>query len=139
LGIQLLCRLWRNEHITTHDTLWNIVVAITSESGTHMQKEVSHLFPHHAWRWMDIVITRSGFWTLVGIVIVDPTLPNLVQHVLMSTSHAMIVAAQNKAQSYTKWMLGDDFIPLTIEAYICLDPHFDSFVTSYVHACITCH
>jgi glutaminase len=53
--------------------------------------------------------------------------------------HATIVVAQDKAQSYIERTLGNDFIPLAIETYGCLHPHFDSFLTSYVHACITCH
>jgi len=33
----------------------------------------------------------------------------------------------------------DDFIPLAIETYDCLHPHFDSFFTSYLHADIVHH
>jgi hypothetical protein len=47
LGIYLLCCPCGNERIVAHDTLWDIVVTITSESWAHVQKEVSHLFPYH--------------------------------------------------------------------------------------------
>jgi hypothetical protein len=53
-------------------------------------------------------------------------------------THAMVVAVQNKARSYIERML-DDFIPFVIETYNCLHPHFDSFLTSYVHAYIVRH
>jgi hypothetical protein len=53
------------------------------------------------------------------------------------TTHATIVAIQDKAQSHIKWAPGNDFIPFAIETYDCLHPRFDSFLTSCVHACIT--
>jgi hypothetical protein len=45
----------------THDMLQNIIAVILSKNGTHVQKEISHLFPHHTWRQMDIIITRDDF------------------------------------------------------------------------------
>ncbi len=54
LGIYLLHCPCKSEHITTHDNF----VIITLDNGTQIQKEVSHLFPHHTWKQMDIVITR---------------------------------------------------------------------------------
>jgi hypothetical protein len=53
--------------------------------------------------------------------------------------HAVTIAAQDKAQSYTKRTLEDDFIPLPKETYDCLHPCFDSFLTSCVHASIARH
>ncbi len=46
----------------------------------------------------------------------------------------MIAVAQDKAQSYTKQVSKNDFIPFAIETYGCLHPCFDSFVTSCIHA-----
>jgi hypothetical protein len=40
------------------------------ESGTHVQN-VSHLFPHHTQKQVDIVITKDDFQTLVDIIIVN--------------------------------------------------------------------
>jgi len=37
----------KNEHTTTHDLLRDIVAFIILENGTHVQKEVSHLFLRH--------------------------------------------------------------------------------------------
>jgi len=45
LGIHLLCCSCGNEHITTHHTFQNAITTIALETGTHIQKEVSHLFP----------------------------------------------------------------------------------------------
>jgi hypothetical protein len=88
---------------------------------------------------MDVVITRDNFCTLANVVIVDLTRIDLVQHVLMMAVHVATIAIQDKAQSYTKRALGDDFIPFAIETYSCFHPHFDSFLTSCVHACIIHH
>jgi hypothetical protein len=55
------------------------------------------------------------------------------------TKHVITIVIQNNAQSYTKWALGDDFIPLAIEPYGYFHPHFYSFLTSCVHASIVHH
>jgi len=119
--------------------LQDTVVAIALESGVHIQKKVSHLFPCHTQRWMDIVITRDDFWTLTDIVIANLTHTNLVQHALTMTTQASIVATQNKAQSHIEQMSRDDFIPLALKTYSCLHPCFDSLLTSCVHTNIVRH
>jgi hypothetical protein len=43
-----------NEYTTTHDMLWDIVITIVLESGTHVQKEVSHLFTTPNNEWMSL-------------------------------------------------------------------------------------
>jgi hypothetical protein len=45
---------------------------------------------------VDIVITKDDFWTLVDVVIIDPTCTNLVQHV-STTTDAIIVVVQDNA------------------------------------------
>jgi hypothetical protein len=88
---------------------------------------------------VDVVITRDNFCTLANVVIADLTHIDLVQHALMMAAHVATIAIQYKAQSYTKRAPRDDFIPLAIETYSCFHPHFDSFLTSCVHACIIHH
>jgi len=139
LGIHLLCCLCRSEFTVAHDMLRNIIATIAWESGAHIQRVVFHIFPHHTQRWMDIVITKDNFWTLANVIIGDLIHTNLVQCALVTTVHATIVTIQNKARSYTKWTLRNDFIPLVIETYSCFHLHFDSFFTSCVHACIARH
>jgi hypothetical protein len=78
LGIHLLHCPCENEHIAAHDTLRNTIAVIVLENGTHIQKEVSHLFSCHKWKRMEIVITINGFQTLVNIIIVNRIYINLV-------------------------------------------------------------
>jgi hypothetical protein len=61
LGTHLLWCPYKSECMTPHDTFQNIVATIALENGTHIQKEVPQLFPHHTQRQMDILITRYGF------------------------------------------------------------------------------
>jgi hypothetical protein len=41
--------------------------------------------------------------------------------------------------SYVKRTLGDDFIPLAIGMYKCLQSHFDSFFIACARTIIVCH
>lgn len=43
----------------THFTM--LLQYIDLESGAHVQREVSHLFPRHTQQHMDIFITKDGF------------------------------------------------------------------------------
>jgi hypothetical protein len=54
----------------SHATFQKTIVTTTLESGTHVQKEVSHLFPHHT-QQADILITRNDFGTLLDAIIID--------------------------------------------------------------------
>jgi hypothetical protein len=71
------------------------------ESGTRVQKNVSHLFPHHTQKQVDIVITKDNFQTLVDVVIVNQIHTNLVQRASMMIVHVTTIVVQNKARSYT--------------------------------------
>jgi hypothetical protein len=123
-----------NECIATHDTFQNIVATIVLENGAHIQKNFSNLFSHHTRKQMDIIITKDHFWILEDIIIADPTCINLVQCTLSTT-----IDVQNNTWSYTKWTLGDDFIPLVRKTYGCFHLNFDSFFISCVHVNITHH
>jgi hypothetical protein len=114
LGIHLLHCSCGSECIAVHDALWNIITTIASKNGAHVQRKVFHLFLHHTWKWVDIVITINNFRTLANIIIVNSTCIDLVQCVSMTTMHAITIVAQNKAWSYTKRTLGNNFIPLAI-------------------------
>jgi hypothetical protein len=78
LGTHFFWCPWRSEHIVTHNTLQDIVTAIALESGAHVQREISHLFFRHTRQWVDILITKDSFWTLMDVVIVDPTCTHMV-------------------------------------------------------------
>jgi hypothetical protein len=62
---------------------------------------------------VDIVITKNGFWTLMDVVIVDSTRTNMVQRTL-TTTHAKMMAVQEKTQSYVERTLNDTFTPLLL-------------------------
>jgi predicted PurR-regulated permease PerM len=102
LGVHLLRCPCKNERIIAHDMLQNTIVAIASKSGAHIQRKVSHLFPRHTQRQVDIVITRNNFQTLVKVVIANLICTNLVQYVLIMIAYAIIIVVQNKTLSYTK-------------------------------------
>jgi hypothetical protein len=119
LGIHLICCLCENDCTTTHDTLQNTIATIASKSGAHIYREVFHFFPHDTQRWVDIIITKDNFRTLMDVVIANLTHTNLVQHASTMIMHVTIVIVQDKTQSYTKRVPRNDFIPLTIETYNC--------------------
>jgi hypothetical protein len=118
---------------------WYIVVTIALESGVHVHRKVSHLFPHHTWRWVDIVIAKDNFQTLANVVIVDLICIDLVQHAMTTITHGTIVVVQDKSWPYIDRMLGIDFIPLVIGTYSCLHHCIDSSLNFGVHVSITCH
>jgi hypothetical protein len=78
LGTHLLWCPCGSECTTIHNTFQNIVAIIALENGTHVQKEVSHLFPHHIPQQVDILITRNDFCTLMDIVVANPIRTNMV-------------------------------------------------------------
>jgi hypothetical protein len=100
LGTHLLRCPCGSEHITAHNTLWNIVATIALESKAHVQKEVCHLFPRHTRQQVDILITKNGFHALLDLVIANPTHTNMVQRESMKTTHATTMATQKKTRSY---------------------------------------
>lgn len=66
-----------SERIVAHDTFQDIVAAIFGEYNTCLER-VSHLFLCHTSWWVDILITRDSFRTLINIVITDSTCTNMV-------------------------------------------------------------
>jgi hypothetical protein len=125
LSTHLFQCLCENEHITTHNTLWNTIVIVVLENGAHVQWKVSHLFPCHTQQRMDILITKDNFWTLMDIVITNTTHTYIVQW-MSTTTHATIMVVQKKTQSYVEWTSCDDFIPLSMW-------HMDVFILVLIH------
>jgi NCAIR mutase (PurE)-related protein len=87
---------YENEHIAAHNTLQDTIATIVLESGTHVQKEVSHLFFHHTQQRVDILITRKKFQTLMDVIIVDSTCTNMVQQISKMITHATMTVAYEK-------------------------------------------
>ncbi len=48
----------------------------------------------------DILITRDNFWTLINVTINDLTHTDMVQKTLTTVTHAMMMVAKEKTQSY---------------------------------------
>jgi hypothetical protein len=71
LGVHLLRYLCESECIVAHDTFSDTIAIVVSKSGAHVQKEVSHLFPCHTQRRMDIMITKEVFepWQTLSLPI----------------------------------------------------------------------
>jgi len=82
----------RSECIATHNIIQDAIITIVLESGTHVERKVSHIFPYYIQLQIDILITRDGFQTLVGAVIVDLTHLDMVQCALSIITHAMTIA-----------------------------------------------
>jgi hypothetical protein len=95
--LQLL--FWKMEHmfkgksptfsLTTHE---NVVATFALESGTHVQREVSHLFPHHTQKQINILINRDNFRTLMDVVIINSTCTNMVQRTSTMLTHPAMMA-----------------------------------------------
>jgi hypothetical protein len=61
LGIHFLKCLCGNECIVTQDNLWDTIVTVALENGTHVQKKVSHFFPLPNLMPINILIIRYDF------------------------------------------------------------------------------
>jgi len=75
----------------------------------------------------------------MDVIIVNSTHINMVQQTSTTITHASMMAAQKKTQSYFEQTLGDDFIPFAIKTYRCFHYHFDSFLTVCAHTIIAHH
>jgi hypothetical protein len=139
LGTHLLRCPCKNERITNHNALWNIIVTIVLESETHVQREVSHIFLCHTqWR-MDILITRDNFQTFMDVI------TNLIHRNIMwwtstETTHVTMMTIQEKTWSYIERTLGDDLFPLLLKpmgVFILVLIHFLLLVHRSL-SCIIC-
>jgi len=120
---------------TLQPMIQDTVADIMLESGTHILKEVSHLFPVvHRDKWVlsspEMVF---GPWRTLSLLIW------LIQIWCNKFGEACFdnnIACSNNCCSKqdiilhkaTKQASRDDFIPLAKETYSCLHPHFDSFL-----------
>jgi hypothetical protein len=80
----------------------HFIIIIAFESGTHVQRKVSHFFPYQTQQQMDILITKDGFQTLMDVIIVDSIHTNMVQRASTTMTHVMMMVAQEKTRSYAE-------------------------------------
>ncbi len=69
VGVVIPSMIWVSICYIAHDMLQDIIANIMLENGAHIQKEVTHLSPHHTWRQVDIVTTRNDFLTLANTLL----------------------------------------------------------------------
>jgi hypothetical protein len=72
-----------NEHMSTHDVVRDIFAAIAQDANFHVGRKQLHALPsttlHSSYRWINIVFTKDGIYTLSDVVIVDPTWVDLLR------------------------------------------------------------
>ncbi len=130
--------LCESEHIAAYDTFQDTVADIMLESGTHILKEVSHLFPVvHRDKWVlsspEMVF---GPWRTLSLLIwLIQIWCNKFGEVCFDNN----IACNNNCCSKQGIILHKVTKQALRETYSCLHPHFDSFFTSCVHASLTCH
>jgi len=88
------------------------------EKWSSRTKRGFSLYLRHTETWVDIVIIRDDFWTVVDIVIVDSIRTDLVWFALMMIMHATIFGTKNKPWYYIKQVLRNDFISLAIRPIV---------------------
>jgi hypothetical protein len=66
----------------------------------------------------------------MDVIIIDSIRTYMVQQTFTMITHAMMMAVQEKTQSYAERTPCDDFIPLAIETCECFHSCFDLFLTT---------
>jgi hypothetical protein len=82
MGTHFLFCVHNYTHTGTHDAICDTIVTITWDVSFHMGWQQLHVFPTTTFnffhQWVDIMPTKDGIWTLINIVIVNPTRTNLL-------------------------------------------------------------
>jgi hypothetical protein len=129
MGIHLLRFVHGNECIGTHDVICDIFVAIAWDVGFHVGREQLHALPSIIFnpfhRRVNIVFNKDGIRTLTNVVIVDPMRANLL-------FQSCVIQAKEK--NYRNWHPTNQFLPLAIEVFDCLDKHVNVFLHDYANA-----
>jgi hypothetical protein len=82
----------------------------------------SNMFNSSHW-WVNIVFTKDGILTLINIVIVDPTWANLLPRSCTTQGFVASDLVQAKEWNYHYRHLVDQFLPLAMEVFGCLEKH----------------
>jgi len=77
------------------------------------------------------VLTKYGIRTLAEVVIVDPTLVNLLPQSFTNQGFVALDATQPKKKSYCNRHPTNQFLPLVIEVFDCLHKHANVFLHNY--------
>ncbi len=77
------------------------------------------------------MLTKNGVYTLANIIIVNPTCANLLPQFCTTQRFATSNVAQAKEMSYHNWHPTNQFFPLAIEIFWCLQ----KCVCVFLHNC----
>ncbi len=80
------------------------------------------------------MLTKDGIHTLINVVIANPTQTDLFPQSCATQGFAIFDAAQTKERSYCNQHSTDQFLPLAIEVFGCLQKHVDVFLHNYANA-----
>jgi len=138
MGIHLLHCVHGNEHIGTHDAIYNIFATIAWNVGFHVGQQQLHAFLSTTFnssrRWIDIVLIKDGICTLANIVITNPTRIDLLPQSCATQGFVASDATQANERSYCNWHPTNQFLPLALEICGCLHKHVDVFLHDYANA-----
>jgi hypothetical protein len=119
--------IWVPQGVGSASTHFRILLQLLLWKAKHMFRRRSLTFSLSNLMMNGYFITKDNFHTLMDLVIVNPTLTNMVQWTSTMTRHATMMAIQEKTRSYTEQTPSNDFILLAIKTYGCLHFRFDSF------------
>ncbi len=127
-----------NERTRTHDVVCNTFATMAQDVNFHVGQEHLHTLPsttfHSFCRWIEIVLTKDGIWTLANVVIVDPTWAYLLRWSCTTQGFVTFKAIQIKERSYHDQYPVDQFLFLTIEVFLCLNKQLDVFLHDCANA-----
>jgi hypothetical protein len=124
MGIHLLRYTHGNKCMGTHYVVHDTFATIARDVGFHMGWKQLHVFPLATFnsfhQWVDIVFTKDGIHTLVGVVIANPMHADLFPWSCIIQRFDASDAIQTKKNSYCDQYPTDQFFLLANEVFGCL-------------------
>jgi len=102
-------------------------------NGNNYMHFSSITFHSSSW-WVDIVFTKDEICTLVDVVITNPTRANLLHQSYATWGFTTFKVTQAKKRNYCDWHPSNQFFPLAIEVFGCLDKQVDVFLHDCANA-----
>jgi hypothetical protein len=138
MGIHLLDCVNGNKRIGAHDAIHDTFATIAWDVGFYEGWKLLHVllsttFNFFHWR-INILLTKDGIRTLVGVVIADPTWIYLLPQSCATQGFATSNVVQTKERSYCNQHPTNQFLPLIIEVFGCLHKHADMFLHNQTNA-----
>jgi len=112
-------------------------IAIAQNASFHVGREQLHAIPstmfHSSCRQVENVFTKNGIHTLTDVVITTP----MNEFTSLILSNPRIYCLWNNSiqkMNYCDWHPSNQFLPLAIEVFGCLNKQVDVFVHDYGNA-----